>query len=221
MSAESKNVFYIHTCNPLNPTVEKAKNPDKSEIISFLENDSFNIGSAESLDKDYFTNYRQEETKKMSFVLKNDEAYTFLKNNSWASFWTEMKKQTIVPEDSLTYYVGNYMRNVEEKMINYFIIAIRVDTGIISRKIQEIYENQISKSEDALKIPDISKNNFVFLSLLATNIIYDREFECENNNTISKYQCVNSQSTCGNSQYSSEHPRLLRVIDFLHNIFHD
>jgi hypothetical protein len=179
MSAvESNYKYYFERCDLYgNDLKTKMEFPNKSELIAFLEdiklhknfdyiNDNYEINNS---------NFRQSITE--SFVLTNDDAREFLTKASWASLFRIIKNQTIIPLNSINYYVANRVIKINDETYYMFIKAIRVDIETLPKVIKDYVETQIESNfrlvTDSLK--KFAKNDLNFVQFLMTQIKYDNE----------------------------------------------
>jgi hypothetical protein len=139
----------------------------KTDIITIIENETLYKTFEDIKDKYTYdaTNFR--ETIKDNFILKNEDALKFLKSANWACQYTIIQKQTLVPVDSVNYYVINYLNKVNDELTyNNFIVAVRIENEKIPTEFREIF----TQPE-----PKISVENNYFIRLLKTEIKYDNE----------------------------------------------
>lgn len=184
----------------------------KSKIISIIKDENLHK-TCEYINSNYSIDHTNFKTKiKDSFILMNNEALNFLKK-FYRSDYVLIQKQTLLPLDSINYYLINHVnKNNIEEPYNYFIIAIRIDITKEPENFKNIYSNPKN-------FPELSRENINFIQYLKTQQKYD--FEEMNNlaNKSDENMEVSTRIKKCNTGYMSQ--KMIEQPDFLkHNLYY-
>jgi SNF2 family DNA or RNA helicase len=185
---------------------------DKKRIKSIISNKSLyktfegDIKGKYSYDP---SNFREKINE--SFILKNDEALKFLQSASWGCHFTIIQKQTLIPIDSIDYYVINYVNKTSvEAVYIHFIIAIIIDIKKIPDSFREIFSQQTPKT---------TTENCNFIKYLKCQMKFD--FETINNlfNTSDENMEISNKISKCNANYMNQ--KMIEQPNFLtHNLYY-
>ena len=140
-----------------------------------------------------------------SVVLINQEALKFLKKVSWRSNYETILTQTLLPIDTIDYFVINYINKTNTEMhYNHFIITIRIEKKKVPEEFYKIFENG----------KEIASNKLL-IQFLKTMMKYD--FEEMNNlcNSSDENMEISTRISSANTNYLTQ--KMIEQPDFLKN----
>lgn len=174
---------------------------DKYKITFIIENKSLHK-TFKYIDETYIVGGANFKTNiKDSFILKNEDAYKYLKKCNWGSSYETILSQKILPIDAINYYVINFVNKTKveniETSYNHFIIAIQINTNMEPANFKQIF----SEPENF----DLSKKNLNFIKMIKCMMKYDFE-EMNNikNNSDENMEVSTRISKCNNNYMSQK-----------------
>ncbi len=139
---------------------DKLYSMDYYKIMSILNNISYHTNLDELTKKKKLINKDFKFSKDLNFILKNNDAYEYLKLNNYRSDYSIILNQNLIPIDYINYYLINYNKD----NYSYFIIVISID---IDKLDNNFYDN--------FSLSNSNKNNKLFVSYLLTMMKYHFE----------------------------------------------